>query len=679
MDLISYEKIKGISYTFVQHYNENYRQAHHKLNTQYSTVITEIDSLFDETRIILKDDIAPLIINLVIESMDLTKTDQATVKQWINDSTIILKWVPYGTGNGVRLPNINWAIKDAIAHDNEVLQLEINISGLHFKPNFNPRNLSEFGSNQFTSDNPSTPDVRTAEADPHTPITCADLATLIAAISPQGTARSATTPLGGSQSQLTGTQVNPASLPPDVRARLKQGEAHDTYLTRQERHSFLTSTSNLSIDPSGNTMRKAFHFMDGPNRLITRSGDLFYFSKWDEKQQKTFISRCPKPASKTHDPSTIRDWYYKFHSHAKSFGIYVHNYFDFRQLSGDPKGFTCGDDTGAQLYDVPLLLESRLRIRASSIHAALQDIFSTAGTAEYRAVQLKHGRGYEALFDIIRPNHPEYHTYPSLLIKNRPEQQERQSISDFFNDYVNYLKLSSYLGHVSVNLNDDRERETFIGSLRQGREFLDKTYDERNSNDPIKQSMYKQGNLVGTLESVSKRIRPIRSLTQPHGSPVPRKELTFNRSAVRRRPNAGRPTPPTPKSVTSKKIQSVEVFSESDPTNVHVPDDLNDAFGPIVDCYINAITSGTTFDTTRPCAVCNKAGHTFDDCPVLQNVEFLCKHYIQFKLFLKKQETQSAMPAATVKQVSIDALDDIDPDYSVEEIPYTEDFLQGRE
>ena len=356
----------------------------------------------------------------------------------------------------------------------------------------------------------------------------------------------------------------------------------------------------------------------------------------------------------------------------------MHNYFDFRQLSGDPKGFTCGDDADAQPCDVPLPLESRLRTWASTIHAALQDIFSTAGTAEHRAVQLKHGRGYEALFDIICSNHPECHTHPSLLIRNRPEQQERQSVSDFFNDCVNYLKLSSCLGHVSVNLDDDRERETFIGSLGQGREFLDKTHDDRDSDDPIEQSMHKQGNLVGTLESVSKRIRPSRSLTHLHGSPVPKKELAFNRSAVRRRA-PGRPTPPPPKPATSKKVQSIEAFSESDPTSVHVPDDLSAAFGPMVDCCVNAIHTGANFDTTRPCAVCNKAGHTFDDCPVLQNVDFLRKHCIQFKLFLKKQETQSATPAATVKQVTIDVLDDDDPDHSVDDTPCAEDFHQGRE
>ena len=180
-------------------------------------------------------------------------------------------------------------------------------------------------------------------------------------------------------------------------------------------------STNLIVNPAGNTMRKMFHFMDDPHWMITRSGDPFYFSRWDEKKQKMFISRSPKPESKTHDSHTIWDWYYKFHVHATQYGIYIHNYFDFWKLSRDPKGFTCGDNTDSTLYgDVPRLLELQLREWDSTIHAALQYIFSTPGTNEYKIIQNKHGKVYKALFDVICPDHPEHYTYPLLLIKDRP-------------------------------------------------------------------------------------------------------------------------------------------------------------------------------------------------------------------------------------------------------------------
>ena len=324
------------------------------------------------------------------------------------------------------------------------------------------------------------------------------------------------------------------------------------------------------------------------------------------------------------------------------------------------------------LYDAPQLLEPRLREWDSTIHAALQDIFSTTGLTEYKIVQNKHEKGYKALFDIICPNHPEHDTYPSLLIKDRPIQREWQSITDYFNKYVNYLKLSAYLTDVSINLNHNRERETFIGNLQQGCKFLDKTYNERHSNNPTKRAMYLQGNLVGMLESVTKQICPSCHFSGSSGSPIPKKELTFNCSQQICKKPLALPT----KGIATKKVQVVDVFNANNSTNVMIPEEFGSAFDHIADKYVNTIASTASFDTLRPCAVCDKAGHTFDDCPVLQNVEFLQKHYIQFKLFLKKQSATTA----TINQVQV--TEDADYDHindSYNEYPITEDFHQGQE
>ena len=413
-----YSQIKGINIEFRQHALAEYRHAHYKLNTEYSTVITDIDDLF-----VANANIPNLVATKLVQSMDLpSDEDKAKVKQMLNNGAMTLRWHLHNQDAFMRLTNSDIAFQDAI-DANKFLQLAININGLHFKDNFRPNTFAEISTDPFTAA-PTTP---VAPTNPNlgTPVTLMDLANMIAQVSPNTTNNNnRTSPLGGNQTQQTGHIINPTSLPVEVRLRLEKGDEHDTYLTKRERCSFNSTVPNLIVDPAGNTMRKMFYFMDGPHRMITRSGDLFYFSKWDEKKQKMFISRSPKPASKVHDAITIRDWYYKFHGHAQQYGIYVHNYFDFRKLSGDPKGFTCGEDTDDTLYDVPRLLEPRLREWDSTIHAALQDIFSTAGTNEYKVIQNKHGRGYEALFDIIRPNHPEHDTYPSLLIKDRPMQRE---------------------------------------------------------------------------------------------------------------------------------------------------------------------------------------------------------------------------------------------------------------
>ena len=137
-----------------------------------------------------------------------------------------------------------------------------------------------------------------------------------------------------------------------------------------------------------------------------------------------------------HIPAAIWDWCMKFHFHAKAFSVCVHNCFDFQPLTGDPKGFTCGDDTIVQQCNAPLLLKPKLCLWSLLIHAALQATFPTAGTNKHQIVQQQHGHGYEALFDLIQTTHPAHHLHPMTQAQDCPKQLEKQTISDFFNTHT---------------------------------------------------------------------------------------------------------------------------------------------------------------------------------------------------------------------------------------------------
>ena len=655
-----YSSIGAISISFLQHSSHDYRAAHCKLDTQYGEMIYGIKDLLNA-----KTNVPNLVVDKFLQSMLGTDSpDEQRFRTYIQKSAITLKWKTYEPANQARLTNLEQVLKDAVRNKKVCLQLVVNINGLHFKPNFAANDLNHISDTEFEQ-SPATPPNRLPASTPHaTPDQFSQAFSLALQnlVSPQASNTGAGTPLsqsGGAQTQLTGNIINPSSLPTDVRTRYERCIQHDVLLTKHDRAAY-TITDNTGA------LRSALYYMDGPNRLISRSGDVYYFSKWDEKQQKTFISRCPKPASKSHDPITIREWYCQFHAHAKAYGIYVHNYYDFRKLPGDPKGFTCGDTTHS---DVPLLLESKLRLWSSTIHAALQDIFSSPSTPQYNIVHRQHGHGYESLFDIIRSHHPEHTLYPSLLIKDRPSQKDKQTIPAFYTEYMNYLTLRAHLTNTATTLNNLGERELFIGSLRRGTEILSTTYDERNSTDPDKQAMYSQGNLVSALESAYKRLRPVSVASSAASSLIPRLPLERHKSRSRSTPSSFTAKP--------KRINAI-VFDDRNPFDVQVPNGMEHLTG-LRDCYVHALSSGhsTTFDTTRPCLACGKPGHTFDDCPVLKNIDFLRRHFIAFQSFQKRNSADKAAVdttvTATVSQLTADdeSFDD--------DIPDPEDFHQGRE
>ena len=120
------------------------------------------------------------------------------------------------------------------------------------------------------------------------------------------------------------------------------------------------------------------------------------------------------------------------------------------------------------------------------------------------------------------------------------------------------------------------------------------------------------------------------------------------------------------------------MFNDRNPFDVQVPDGMEHLTG-LRDCYVHTISSGnsTTFDTSRPCLACGKPGHTFDDCPVLKNIDFLRRHFIAFQSFQKRNSADKAVADSTVTAtVSQLTADDVSLD---DDIPYPEDFHQGRE
>ena len=102
----------------------------------------------------------------------------------------------------------------------------------------------------------------------------------------------------------------------------------------------------------------------------------------------------------------------------------------------------------------------------------------------------------------------------------------------------------------------------------------------------------------------------------------------------------------------------------SDPlANLEAPDPL----GPLTSCveaYKEAVINNvdtrvhpSSFDISKPCLVCGTTGHTFDDCPTLQNIKFLRKHYISWKMFLAKDHQQQMQAAINKLQAQAASLE----------------------
>ena len=644
--------IKAMAINFAMHSKQQYSTVHKKLEAVYSHDITEFDDIFtDETRTKLKDDAAKLVTEKVIATIAEqahATTDKSIIKPLFNHISINC---PRFERNGlVNLRHLDTALDDAAKMNKDYIQLSLGINQLYFYPDadFCPEDFTHISTTPLpTNGTPTTPAATGRDTVPQTPQQQL-LNTLINALSPGSTGNNSSNDFDlGRLRQQEALLFKPDRLPDDVKARYLNAQTKDKLLTENDRKAFLTQTPNLTMDPSGSVARTSYYYLDSPHRLITRSGDLFYFSLWDAKEAKNFINRCPTPEANTYSPAIIRRWYMKFHQHAHAFGIYVHNYYDFRPNPSDLKGFTCGDDDDAKLHDLPAMYGIRLDAWGSLIHSALANVFTQASTQEYSIVANHHSAGYEALFALIRTSHPSYAIHKSSLLSDRPRQSRSQSIASYFNTYVDYMQLHAFLEGNTSNLDNAYELECFIGHLRDGQQYLVKTHDERRSSNTAILAKYKQNQIVITLESYAPLITPTRTATiarnSPSSTPLKRTTLKYDKSR----------SSSTPRGPRDKSINSVE-FDDDNPFSVYHYDDGHN--GQITTKYVSALKSSvynSSFDINAdPCLVCGASGHTFDDCPVLNDTQFLRKHYIGFCSFMKR--TNRDKPTMPINSLQTD-------------------------
>ena len=86
-------------------------------------------------------------------------------------------------------------------------------------------------------------------------------------------------------------------------------------------------------------------------------------------------------------------------------------------------------------------------------------------------------------------------------------------------------------------------------------------------------------------------------------------------------------------------------MAPEEPLASHEIHENSEAFKQYIDNYQYAVVYNVnidprSFDTSKPCLVCGQLGHTFKKCGVLNNLAYLQRHYISWKICLAKARKQ---------------------------------------
>ena len=397
----------------------------------------------------------------------------------------------------------------------------------------------------------------------------------------------------------------------------------------------------------------------------------------------------------------IRMWYDGFTKHCMDKGYYVHPLYLFRKEHGGNWGFTFGDDPDD---DLPKSCELKINSMSLPIWKLLQSSSIVPSDSEFSTIVTQcQNDGYMALKQMMTTIHPEFHLYPNTMITAYPKQRDR-SLLKYHAIFTDYLQLRAYILNQDSSMGDKAEIDVFISNSKYSHFLHAVTRQERA--DTTLAHKYTACQIVETLtqhlrspdsplyDNIRRTPSPKSTESSSGSSQSSLRSQSRSPDLQRSSPRKFRDRPPRSprvRRVNPVKVDVQEQDHESDDdgelavlalelSKMDIPDDDDARICQAGLTYmVNRVQADPTA-TNKPmtCIVCGGT-HTFDDCEVLNNHEFLKSHYIRFTQAVRRDinAREAARSNPREQTASVNFLDgttqDNDSDSEDEE-----HFLTGR-
>ena len=647
----SFAAIKYFMIKFAPHPADPQASVH--LNTLYQGDIPNDERLFVDSAAktdVLNDSdlnktVREIIINEMIGLTNASETkDINNIKNALQNAPLSVHFA--NQTHRLKKKTLVSAMEHALATNNDTVEIRVAINHLYFDTSAGPINYLDWSKILTTAPPKPTATPTTAQSSTTGGISPsvfgAAVASAIQASAPMlssafasavpsttGPSPLATTSASTSTSTAQSASLfNSKALPPDVLSRYEN-----------KLNGGLISGAIVKSHYSGGFM----YHLEGSDKLVLAGGMFFLIQTPNEKGLFKASVSCEDDSH-----SGLRSWYENFTKACHDYGYYVHPLWCFREDHGGDKGFTIGDDVDD---DLPRRMEIKISQMSNPIYRMLlkKDMFPK--NSRFPAlVRSCNGDGYRALKAVIFSSHPAFHPQPSTLITTYPRQKD-SSMLEYYRLFMDYEQLRAYISNIMLTLDDDSELDVFLKNARYGTYLNRVTRDERclSSLD----YKYRGSQLVETLEKFlmapdspavierSNRRKDVRGTTTSNARPFRRALAPVNALSY-----VSEDDPPSDADSskddgsilndTDDELELLELNSISAPKS--------GADAVVFHQYaaaVHQISQDPKVAYSPDCIVC-RGKHRFENCPTLNNIDFLRSHYVRLCQMLRRDETAKA-------------------------------------
>ena len=271
------------------------------------------------------------------------------------------------------------------------------------------------------------------------------------------------------------------------------------------------------------------------------------------------------------------------------------------------------------------------------------------------------------MFQIISHQYTVLGQHPHLLIRSLPTQLIDETVAQYYQHYNDFVNTRAFLEENRYSLDTSSELDKFLLGLTHSAKIFLIAYEERLFNDPNTKRKFTQGAIVntvtqylselhldnGSVYSFSSRYDDSNSDSDSDSDLHSRPPLSrFSGLKCSARTSSLTRFAPSSSKKKKKKTPTRHVnriqFDVHDPlASLVILDGLENHQILLVNMYtagLRKVTKDVTkFTDVMKCIICHQP-HSFDQCPILNDIPYIKKHFISY--CLQMNNTQKQMLAA---------------------------------
>lgn len=261
-----------------------------------------------------------------------------------------------------------------------------------------------------------------------------------------------------------------------------------------------------------------------------------------------------------------------------------------------------------------------------------------------------HLRNLQCLYHPTLVHFPRPYTVP-------PRQGETQAFDDFVLDYMFYIMMAGYLDNCTISFADIKEQYKCLHCLNLGDQIVNYVKDDRSKQQG--RHRYSAGMFINTVRVI---IGIITTKNRSNSS-IPKTPSMHTSTTTFQRGPSKHYTPRQGTISASTKLKQIKALSIPDKydiccvkaclDHIQVPD--NDEENHLLCAFAEAIyqlDQDLNKYTARPCLVCGKPGHSFQECPLVQNSPALRTAYGKFIAYFNRFAQLAKMNNMTLAEAA---------------------------